>query len=1191
MAENNNVEIQGLEFQIQATSGDAEKALNSLTNTLNRLKTATSGGVSGLSRVTTKLAELKNAVNGLDGGKAAAIESLAKGLQSLTTVGKISSSLANQVTKIASATTALNLNDPAKLEQFATALGKMAMLNGKNMGTFMRQLKKLPDIVVALDGVDLAKFTKQMNDLAAAMKPFSDEMAKVAAGFSAFPSRIQRLITSTSAYNAAMSASAASTRSFGRSITGIKFGVLYHALRRVANVIADWIIEANTYQEDLNLFMVSMGEYAGVAKDYADAVSEVMGIDPATWMRNQGVFQTLITGFGDTADRAYIMSKNLTQLGYDISSFFNITVDDAMQKLQSGVSGELEPLRRLGFDLSAARLQQEAYALGITKSVSAMNQAEKAELRYYAIMTQVTTAQGDMARTLEAPANQMRIFKAEVTQAARALGNIFIPVLQKVLPLAIAFLQVVREIADALAKLLGFTLTDIDWSGASSGAYDLADGLESAADAAKELKRYTMGFDELNILPSQSASSGAGTAVGGSLNIDLPEYDFLDEVQKKANELKDTAKVILGLVAAIGIAIAAIKLPAAISGLVEAVTKLLPLLGKIAPIAIAAAGAFELVSNAMDSFKTGLSEGNMVHMLGGLTLAIVAIGGTFGWIPAVITAAVGALTVFAASIKDIMVNGFSSTNIAGVGVFVAAVAALTAVLGPVGLAIGAVVAGITALAVAATTDAVPAINLFDESISKLTREKVEPFINKTRELSDVLSGIEIRSDIISDDVLTDVQAKVSAIADTILNELSADRNEALATLEPLRDALGEDAYNQLVADNAAYYDRLAESVTAGEARINQIMSDAKAEGRALTEAEWAEINRIQAEMQDTGVRHLSETEIEYQTIMNRLKDSATRISLEQASEIIKNARSSRDEAIGAAEEQYAKVQLEAQRMLDVGAINQEQYDTMIAAAKEAKEDTIAVANEQYSGILSAAQENLGEMARYLDSETGEIKNKLSVWWEDVGLGWDKFWQETLPGAVDGAKTWITDKFNAIVDGIKAKFGEFKTELQEGWDKFWTETLPSFVKDCANAVIGSVNKIIDAINNLFHIDFKGLKIAGKQIIPAFNVQLVKIPRIPTLAQGGFVDEGQLFVAREAGAEMVGSIGGKTAVANNDQIVEAVSSGVYRAVKEAMGSGNQSNITLVVQMDGREVYRQMVNENNRLVRTTGKSPLLV
>lgn len=149
----------------------------------------------------------------------------------------------------------------------------------------------------------------------------------------------------------------------------------------------------------------------------------------------------------------------------------------------------------------------------------------------------------------------------------------------------------------------------------------------------------------------------------------------------------------------------------------------------------------------------------------------------------------------------------------------------------------------------------------------------------------------------------------------------------------------------------------------------------------------------------------------------------------------------------------------------------------------------------------------------------------------------------------------------------------------------------FVKNMANSIIGVINTVIDAVNKLFHIDFKGLKIAGAQIIPAFNVQLVTVPKIKKFADGGFAHEGELFIAREAGPEMVGRIGNHTAVANNEQIVDAISTGVYRAVTDAMGGNKGGNITLVVQMDSDVVYRNVVKRNNETVRITGKSPLLV
>ena len=95
---------------------------------------------------------------------------------------------------------------------------------------------------------------------------------------------------------------------------------------------------------------------------------------------------------------------------------------------------------------------------------------------------------------------------------------------------------------------------------------------------------------------------------------------------------------------------------------------------------------------------------------------------------------------------------------------------------------------------------------------------------------------------------------------------------------------------------------------------------------------------------------------------------------------------------------------------------------------------------------------------------------------------------------------------------------------------------------ANSIIGLVNGVIDAINDMFHIQFNGLSVMGITLIPAFDIRLVDIPHIPFFEDGGFPNEGQLFIAREAGAEMVGAMGRRTAVANNDQIVEGISAGV-------------------------------------------------
>ena len=541
-----NVEMQGIEFQIVNDSAAASAGVEVLAKKLTELKTSISGSTTALSKVAAGISQIKNAVNNMNTGdfanKINRISSSLSNLKGQTDSLKISASIGNQLAAINQAITNLPDTPGEKLRNLASGLQPLSELGRSNMTSFINQLKKLPEVIQELEKADIDKFTQQMKNLAAAMKPFADEMNKVSSGFSAFPSRIQRLITSTEQYNGTVRRATTSTNAWNSALKAISFVAIYRAAAKLLGIA---IAKSSQYTEDLNLFTVSMGKYAEEAYNYAQKVSDVMGIDPAEWMRNQGVFNTIITGFGVAGDKAAFMSKNLTQLGYDLASFYNIDFESAMQKVQSGISGELEPLRRLGYDLSVARLEQERLNLGIDKSVSSMTQAEKSQLRYYAMMTQVTQVQGDMARTLENPANMLRVLRAELEQAARAVGNIFIPILTKVLPIAIAVASALQEIIAAIAALFGVTVKSPKWGdaigSASAGSGAIADNMDSAAGSAKELKRYLAGFDELNVLPDQSNGGGGGGAGGGGggLGFPTPGYDFLgNAVTKKIDAWK-----------------------------------------------------------------------------------------------------------------------------------------------------------------------------------------------------------------------------------------------------------------------------------------------------------------------------------------------------------------------------------------------------------------------------------------------------------------------------------------------------------------------------------------------------------------------------------------------------------------------------------------------------------------------------
>ena len=653
-----NLEIRGLEFQIKENSDSAVASLGRLEKALSSLKTATSGGASGVRTAANQIAALNKALSG-SGAVGQKLKYIAAGLKAISDVGtvKIPKSLGTNMQSLGTALSGISDGDIDKLYNVADALRPLSELEGAHMRSYINQLSAFPDIVRELRAADIDEFSNQMTRLANALRPFATEMQHVADGFSAMPSRIQRLITTTEKYNNTVNKGSAQTSRFGISLKNIKTAAVVAGIRMIRQEISKAITESNSYQEDLNLFTASMGQYAKEAKEYAENVGEIMGIDPAKWMRNQGVFNTLLSGFGSVADRSYLMSKNLTQLGYDISSFFNISVEDAMQKLQSGISGELEPLRRLGYDLSQAKLEQTALTLGIEKSVSAMTQAEKAELRYYAIMTQVTTAQGDMARSLEAPANQLRIFQAQLTQASRAIGNIFIPILQKILPIAIAVLRIVRELADAIAKLFHFKLTEIDYSGVgnlASGAEDAAASFDDATSAAKELKKSVMGFDELNILNGNTASGfgSAGVSGGSGFDFELPEYGFLNDVSKQADKVTQKLKNALPWILAIGAGFAAWKLG----------PKLGLDLQKTIGLAVGIFGALTLVQNILDSIVNGVTEENMTGMIFGMTLAVTGLYVALGPVAGGITAIVSGLAVLAVAFSDAEKSGWNFQN-------------------------------------------------------------------------------------------------------------------------------------------------------------------------------------------------------------------------------------------------------------------------------------------------------------------------------------------------------------------------------------------------------------------------------------------------------------------------------------------------------------------------------------------------
>lgn len=689
-------DMQSLSFDIAANSAQAVKGLDQLVTSLEKLKRASSGSVTSLKNVSSSIGSLASSMNTLNGANVNKITELGAALRSLkgATVSKtVATNLANLGTALKSIS---GVGEVAtSFQQLATSLQSLKG-TGSSLGTLFKRLAELPALIEALSKADLKNFTAQMKALSAALAPMSTQMATVGTGFSKLAynadkaaSAVKRTTASTAEYGTALGATLGSMGSFIGKLSMFALG--FHVVKGVFDRA---ITLSNEYQENLNLFTVAMGTGTEAAYEYAQAVSEAVGIDPAEWMRNQGVFNTLIGGFGVAADRAEIMSKNLTQLGYDLSSFYNINTADALQKIQSGISGELEPLRRLGYDLSVTRLQQEALNLGITKSVNAMTQAEKAQLRYYAIMTQVTEAQGDMARTLESPANQLRILQAQVTMAARAFGNIFIPILNAVLPYLIAVAKMIRIVSAAIASLFGFKLTEIDYGsvtkgigGAASAGNDLADANgragKAAKKAAKEQKKYNkqlLGFDRINNLtkPDDKNRGGAGGGggggggvggLGGGLDFDLPQYDFLaglenylDEKHPLIKKFGDwVAKHIKGVMSTLAAAVAGLIGVISWVKLAKFAKVMRGLFGSgwlktAGTIFGTIAGAVLALLAAVDMLKNGITKGNVLQYLIGIGIVAGTIALAFTPMAGAIALVVGLLAGLVIAIKSLVLH-------------------------------------------------------------------------------------------------------------------------------------------------------------------------------------------------------------------------------------------------------------------------------------------------------------------------------------------------------------------------------------------------------------------------------------------------------------------------------------------------------------------------------------------------------
>lgn len=328
------------------------------------------------------------------------------------------------------------------------------------------------------------------------------------------------------------------------------------ALKKIYNVMGDLIKKSSSYLENINLYQVAFNGAYDEANKFVNKLSEMYGLDESWAVRTVGIFRQLANAMGLAVEQADSLSYLMTQMSIDISSLFNVDVDRASQVLQSALAGQTRPIRSVtGADITMNTLQQTLNELNIDKAVNQLSFAEKRLVIIISLTKQLTQATNDWGRTIESPANQTRILSEQWERLTRAIGNVFLPIMAKVLPIVNGVLMALTEIINIIAGLVGYKQEDFDYfTGIADSVLDLEEGLDGATESAKKLKQGLRGFDKLNVISTPSASTsgvGAGGGISGDIldayNKAYKEYmDKLENVRMRATEIRDKVMEWLG---------------------------------------------------------------------------------------------------------------------------------------------------------------------------------------------------------------------------------------------------------------------------------------------------------------------------------------------------------------------------------------------------------------------------------------------------------------------------------------------------------------------------------------------------------------------------------------------------------------------------------------------------------------------
>lgn len=988
----------------------------------------------------------------------------------------------------------------------------------------------------------------------------------------------------------------------------------------------------------------------------------------------------------------------------------NLDMDTVMNNFSSGLIGQSRALYKYGIDITNATLQQYAYDNGIKKSLSDMTQNEKMQLRMLAILDQSKVAWGDLAKTINSPSNQLRLLQNNFKSLSRTIGNMFLPAVAKVLPYVNGLVIAVRKLFEWTASMLGIKLKDV--IGESGGGYsNVFDGLEDSADDAKDsvddtsdsvkkLSKQLMGFDELNVITTNSnkdkkdddknsqpidLTSQLSDALGDYEKVWNKAYnDMTSDAEKFAGKLTKLFKDAWnsGDGTEIGEAIAG-WLNKGIDWVNKNVGKFSDGLNKIAGILGTAlngfigeynwAGLGQAIGNSIkacleaeehffdtvnwvnlgkglatslnNAIKTGVIQQYFKTMASELKAGIET---AFGFVTTFdfqgLGDAVGqGINDFFDKMgqvnKDTGLNGWQelgktiSDGIKGITTSIST-ALITVKWDQVGQAIATAIGSIDFAGIAWDFGdlALKILGAIAEAIQgafaqspvetaiitalgfiKLSTLTTKTFENAATKILEVM-GTSLEKD---ETALTVLGGKIKGaigtavekigefttekfipIAKNILSKIGSgmtSAGEAIIDLGGKIKGAIELSIGKIKDFGANYMKPLAGKImtkiaTAVGAETATVGGIANAIGTGITTAFSQVPGLMTGSLSGLASAGAAATAA---TIATTLVAAVAAVGIgAQIGKAIGDALVSEDMKQYQVDWKYSDFihftdddwsdfwQAFADWWVDVEAWWGDKTLTLRTTVKEAKDGAIASLQEKWNSIqdktatlIAKAKEGGAEAISKIKQSWNSIKNSTAV----------KTLKQTGKSAIETIKkTWNSIKDGTAIKTLKQNGENVLNRIKSTWDSFTSKTIKldivtDLVKGAIKTVVEWINKYI--IGSLNKLQFK---VAGKPI----GINIKEIPT-PHFAEGGFPQQGQYFLAREKGPELVGTIGGKTAVANNTQIVQSVSDGVYNALNPvltylcnaiiAMGEGRQN---------GQPLYVEGVSEGD-IVRVTTKA----